>query len=169
MKRTDYVRDLIRTRQRATSLYLKLAFHHLIAYPPYRPYLAFEIMGKVYQKKAIPFGILHSKIFFVQTLVTVLTKILEGFGRIIAQEKYENESKQLLNFQGCAGDLERMYLKMTNPRRQELSFQLKRFINQILKSVPNQDQIQESKKKKTELIAEYINEKRINDIRREKC
>jgi hypothetical protein len=48
MNGTDQVRDLIRKGDWATSLDLKSAFHLLIVYPPYRPYLAFEAMEKVY-------------------------------------------------------------------------------------------------------------------------
>ncbi|KAA6359559.1 MAG: hypothetical protein EZS28_044914, partial [Streblomastix strix] len=53
---TDQVRDLIRKGDWATSLDLKSAFHHLIVYPPHRPYLALEAMGKVYQYRAMPNG-----------------------------------------------------------------------------------------------------------------
>ncbi|KAA6404283.1 MAG: hypothetical protein EZS28_000192 [Streblomastix strix] len=59
----------------ATSLDLKSAFHHLAVYPPHRPYLAFEAMGKVYQYRAMPFGTQHLPIFFAQALAMVLMKI----------------------------------------------------------------------------------------------
>ncbi|KAA6359251.1 MAG: putative reverse transcriptase, partial [Streblomastix strix] len=72
---TGEVRDLLRKGDWATSLDLKSAFHHLIVYPPRRPYLAFEAMGKVYQYRAMPFGTQHSPIFFPQALAMVLTKI----------------------------------------------------------------------------------------------
>ncbi|KAA6387833.1 MAG: putative Transposon Ty3-G Gag-Pol polyprotein [Streblomastix strix] len=76
MNGIDQVRDLIRNGDWATNLDLKSAFHHLIVYPPHRPYLAFEAMGKVYQYRTMPFGTLHSPIFFAQALAMVLTKIL---------------------------------------------------------------------------------------------
>ncbi|KAA6367333.1 MAG: hypothetical protein EZS28_037139, partial [Streblomastix strix] len=44
-------------------------------YPPHRPYLAIDAMGKVYQYRAMPFGARHSPIFFAQTLAIVLSKI----------------------------------------------------------------------------------------------
>ncbi|KAA6393834.1 MAG: hypothetical protein EZS28_010636 [Streblomastix strix] len=75
MNRTDQVRDLIRKGDWATSLDQKSAFHHLIVYPPHRPYLEFEATGKVQQYRAVPFGTQHSPIFFAQALATVLTKI----------------------------------------------------------------------------------------------
>ncbi|KAA6402486.1 MAG: hypothetical protein EZS28_001983 [Streblomastix strix] len=75
MNGTDQVRDLIRKGDCATSLDLKSAFHHLIVYPLYRPYLAFEAKVNVYQYRAMPFGTLHSPIFFTQALAMVLTKI----------------------------------------------------------------------------------------------
>ncbi|KAA6360968.1 MAG: hypothetical protein EZS28_043505, partial [Streblomastix strix] len=68
MNETDQVRDLIRKGDWATSLDLKSAFHHLKVYPPHRPYLAFEAMGKVYQYRAMPFGTQHYSIFFTQAL-----------------------------------------------------------------------------------------------------
>ncbi|KAA6401479.1 MAG: putative reverse transcriptase [Streblomastix strix] len=75
MNGTDQVRDLIRKGDWVTSLDQKSAFHHLTVYPPHKPYLAFEAMGKVYQYRAMPFGTQHSPIFFAQALAMVLTKI----------------------------------------------------------------------------------------------
>ncbi|KAA6395572.1 MAG: hypothetical protein EZS28_008897 [Streblomastix strix] len=76
INRTDQVRDQIGKGNWATSLDLKSAFHHLIAYPQHGPYQAFEAMGKVYQYRAMPLGTQHSSIFFVQALAMVLTKIM---------------------------------------------------------------------------------------------
>ncbi|KAA6400294.1 MAG: hypothetical protein EZS28_004181 [Streblomastix strix] len=75
MNGTDQVRDLIRKGEWATNLDLKSAFHHIIVFPPHRPYLTFETIGKVYQYRAMPFGTQHSPIFFAQALAMVLTKI----------------------------------------------------------------------------------------------
>ncbi|KAA6377411.1 MAG: hypothetical protein EZS28_027062 [Streblomastix strix] len=72
---TDQVKDLIGKGDWTRSLDQKSAFHHLIVYPPHRPYLAFEAMGKVYQYRAMPFGTQHSPIFFAQALAMVPTKI----------------------------------------------------------------------------------------------
>ncbi|KAA6353608.1 MAG: hypothetical protein EZS28_050865, partial [Streblomastix strix] len=72
---TGKVIDLIMKGDWATSLDLKSAFHHLIIYPPRRPYLAFEPMGKVCQYSAMPFGTQHSLIFFAQALAMDLKKI----------------------------------------------------------------------------------------------
>ncbi|KAA6353268.1 MAG: putative reverse transcriptase, partial [Streblomastix strix] len=171
MNGTDQVRDLIRKEDWATSLDLKSAFHHLIVYPPHRPYLAFEAMGKVYQYRAMPFGTQHSPIFFTQALAMVLTKIrresdirilnyaddllllhqnkerlrkqtliimkiLEAFEWTIVQEKCEIEPKQQTNFIGQTWDLERMYIKMTDQRKQELRYQLRRFISLTQRQAP---------------------------------
>ncbi|KAA6362050.1 MAG: hypothetical protein EZS28_042423, partial [Streblomastix strix] len=46
-----------------------------MVYPPHRPYLPFEAVGKVYQYRAMPFGTQHSPIFFAHALAMVLTKI----------------------------------------------------------------------------------------------
>ncbi|KAA6379830.1 MAG: hypothetical protein EZS28_024640 [Streblomastix strix] len=59
MNKTDQVRDLIRKGDWATSLDLKSAFHNQIVYPTHRPYLAFEVTGKVYQYRAMPYGTQH--------------------------------------------------------------------------------------------------------------
>ncbi|KAA6403167.1 MAG: hypothetical protein EZS28_001293 [Streblomastix strix] len=75
MNGTNQVRDLIRKGDWATSLDLKSAFHHLIIYPPHRPYLAFEAIRKVYQYRAMLFETQHSPMFFAQALAVVLTKI----------------------------------------------------------------------------------------------
>ncbi|KAA6368764.1 MAG: putative reverse transcriptase, partial [Streblomastix strix] len=171
MNGTDQVRDLIRKGDWATSLDLKSAFHHLIVYPPHRPYLAFEAMGKVYQYRATSFGTQHSPIFFAQALAMVLTKIrresdirilnyvddllllhqnkerlreqtliimkiIETFGWTIAQEKCEIEPKQQINFLGWTWDLKRMYIRMTDLRKQELRYQLQRLISLTEKLVP---------------------------------
>ncbi|KAA6393727.1 MAG: putative reverse transcriptase [Streblomastix strix] len=75
MNGTDQVRDLIRKGDWASSIDLKSVFHHLIVYPPHRPYLAFEAMGKVYQYRAMPLGTQLSPNFLAQALAMVLTKI----------------------------------------------------------------------------------------------
>ncbi|KAA6392372.1 MAG: hypothetical protein EZS28_012099 [Streblomastix strix] len=56
MNGTDQLSDLIRKGDWATNIDLNSAFHHLVVYPPYSPYLAFEAMGKVYQYRATPNG-----------------------------------------------------------------------------------------------------------------
>ncbi|KAA6367334.1 MAG: hypothetical protein EZS28_037140 [Streblomastix strix] len=66
MNGTDQVRDLISKGDWATSLDLKSVFHQLIVYPPHRPYLAIDAMGKVYQYRAMPFGARHSPIIILQ-------------------------------------------------------------------------------------------------------
>ncbi|KAA6364689.1 MAG: putative Transposon Ty3-I Gag-Pol polyprotein [Streblomastix strix] len=77
MNGTNQVRELVRKGDWATSLDLKSAFHLLIAYHPHRPYLAFEVMNKIYQYRAIPFGTQHSPIFLAQALALLLTKIMQ--------------------------------------------------------------------------------------------
>ncbi|KAA6376138.1 MAG: putative Transposon Ty3-I Gag-Pol polyprotein [Streblomastix strix] len=69
-----------------------------------------------------------------QTLT--IMKILEAFGWTIAQEKCEIEPKQQINFLGWTWDLKRMYIKMTDLRKQELRYQLKRLISLTEKQVP---------------------------------
>ncbi|KAA6380746.1 MAG: hypothetical protein EZS28_023723, partial [Streblomastix strix] len=69
-----------------------------------------------------------------QTLTII--KILETFGRTKAQEKCEIESKQQINFIRWTWDLKRMYIKMTDLRKQELRYQLKRLISLTEKQVP---------------------------------
>ncbi|KAA6374273.1 MAG: hypothetical protein EZS28_030199 [Streblomastix strix] len=54
MNGTDQDRDLIWKGEQATSLDRNSAFHHLVIYPPHKPYLAFEAIGKVYQYRAMP-------------------------------------------------------------------------------------------------------------------
>ncbi|KAA6394108.1 MAG: putative Transposon Ty3-I Gag-Pol polyprotein [Streblomastix strix] len=69
-----------------------------------------------------------------QTLICM--RILEAFGWTIAQEKCEIEPKQQINFQRWTWDQERMHIKMTDLRKREPHFQLKRFIKLTERQVP---------------------------------
>ncbi|KAA6380713.1 MAG: putative Transposon Ty3-I Gag-Pol polyprotein [Streblomastix strix] len=61
--------------------------------------------------------------------ILIIMEILEPFGWTIAQEKCEIEPKQQINFLKWTWDLERMYIKMTDLRKQELRYQLRRVIS----------------------------------------
>ncbi|KAA6377846.1 MAG: hypothetical protein EZS28_026627 [Streblomastix strix] len=75
MNGTVHVKYLIRKGNQAIDLDLKSVFQNLKVYPPYRPYLVFQTMGKVYQYREMPFGTQHFPIFFAQALAMGLTKI----------------------------------------------------------------------------------------------
>ncbi|KAA6388582.1 MAG: hypothetical protein EZS28_015892 [Streblomastix strix] len=69
-----------------------------------------------------------------QTLI--IMNILETFGQTIAQKKCETELKQQINFQGWTYDLNWMYQKMADLRKQELHFQLRKFFRLTERQVP---------------------------------
>ncbi|KAA6396036.1 MAG: hypothetical protein EZS28_008438 [Streblomastix strix] len=63
-----------------------------------------------------------------QEQILIIMEILEAIVWTLAQEKCEIEPKQHINFLEWTWDLKRMYIKMTDLRKQELRFQLRKFI-----------------------------------------
>ncbi|KAA6402861.1 MAG: hypothetical protein EZS28_001614 [Streblomastix strix] len=69
-----------------------------------------------------------------------ITRILKAFGWAIVQKKYETEPKQQIKFLRSTWDFKRIYLKMTDQRKQELRLQLRNLISPVERNL-NQDQV----------------------------
>ncbi|KAA6395263.1 MAG: hypothetical protein EZS28_009208 [Streblomastix strix] len=66
----------------------------------------------------------------------IIMRILEAIEWTIAKEKCEIEPQQQINLLRRTLDLEKMYIKMTDLRKQELRFQLRKLISLLDRQVP---------------------------------